>query len=217
MNQLEESHLEDWVCWCLDFGLPSLSLELWGINFCCLYATWSMVSVTTAWRDGHLEKTSTRIRVTRGGMGWWVAQSLWWAMAEPQAPSLVPTPKKRTDCSLERLVWKESKWVFQSQQKAGARYRAGRRWKGRWKAECGTLALAHLLPPASRITSSLVPSLPPGQETARFFSGEKEGPQGHEFQTLGTSTQGSGQKHELRCLQKDEARKRLSLLLLETE
>lgn len=116
-----------------------------------------MVSVTTAWRDGHLEKTSTRIRVTRGGMGWWVAQSLWRVVAEPQAPSLVPTPKKRTDCSLERLVWKESKWVRQSQQKAGARYRAGRRWKGRWKAAGWMWDLRPCSSPASSIQNYLLP------------------------------------------------------------
>ena len=92
----------------------------------------------------------------------------------------------------------------------------GGRAGGRLQAERGTITLAHLLPPASRITSSLVPSLPPGQETARF-SGEREEPQAHEFQTLGMPTQGSGQNHELRLLQKDELRKRSSLLLLETE
>lgn len=106
-----------------------LSPEWWGINFCCLYATWSVLSVSATWRDGRLEKTSTRIRVTREvWVGEWPrVYGGWWQ--NPRLPSQVPTPKKRTDCSLEKLVWKESKWVRQSQQKAGARYRVGCRWK----------------------------------------------------------------------------------------
>ena len=160
------------------------------------------------------------------GLGWpgevWVGE---WPRVygrrwqNPRLPPYSPPPRK------EQIVpWRD--WSGKSlsgfaslsrKQGQGTEQDTGGRAGGRLQAECGTFALAHLLPPASRITSSLVPSLPPGQETARFFSGEKEGPQGHEFQTLGTPTQGSGQKHKLRRLQKDEARKRLSLLLLETE
>lgn len=64
----------------------------------------------------------------------------------------------------------------------------------------------------------LPPPLSPPYHLGRKLqdSLEKE-PQAHEFQTLGMPTQGSGQNHELRLLQKDELRKRSSLLLLETE
>lgn len=55
----------------------------------------------------------------------------------------------------------------------------------------------------------LVPSLPPGQRLQDSSLEKGKGPKDIKFQTLETPTQGSGQKHELRLLQKDGLRKRV--------
>lgn len=64
-------------------------------------------------------------------------------------------------------------------------------------------AVACFVYPESRITPFLVPSLPCGQETGRFFFGENKQSQGRRFQTLSTHPKaGLRMENELRSLLK---------------
>lgn len=143
--------------------------------------------VTAAWMDGCLERPAIGLGWLGEGLGgnqdeW--PKSIWSGQTPGSLPSS-PPHKTENGCPLGKLVWKKSKWVYQSQQKAGAKVQS--RTQGEQVKACrpnmGPWTLAQVLHPESRITCFLVPNLPLGQETGRRFPGGKKGPQGNISET----------------------------------
>lgn len=128
-----------------------------------------------AWTDWYHRAPALGLgwpRETRAGG----PKSIWSGGTPGSFPGPCPTGGK---CSLEKLVWKKSKWDHQCQRKTGVRYRVELR-ASRWKAAGQARTVSLCLSPASRIqiAASLffVPSLPLGRRLEDYFLEKTKGP-----------------------------------------